>query len=91
MKINIKQDLNTASQIDKENIKSAIEDDCLKDRLIAPPKDGTINLFLYANSVSMFKILGTAKDSKNNFLFTFSYLNNSISYDLSLPSERGGK
>ena len=91
MEINFKQDSSTASLIDKENIKAAMEEDCLSNRLIVPPKDGIINIFLYSDSASMFKILGTAKDSNNKFLFTFSYLNPSITYNLSFPSEEGGK
>ena len=90
MEINIKQDLNTASQMDKENIKSAIEDTLNSGHFIPPPNDRIVNIYLYSDNNNMFKILGTAKDSNNQFLFTFSYLNNSMSYDSTLPSG-GGK
>ncbi|MDP2863025.1 MAG: hypothetical protein Q8N95_09565 [Desulfobacterales bacterium] len=90
MEINLKQDLKTVSSDDKENIKSEIEDTLKSGHLIAPPNDGIVNIFLYSDNNNMFKILGTAKDSNNNFLFTFSYLNNSMSYD-STPPSGGGK
>jgi hypothetical protein len=87
MEINFKQDTSTASVTDKENIKTALGEDLLKGYPIVPPKDETINVFLYSDNIATFKISGTVKDSNNQFLFTFSYFDGSItSYDWSLPS-----
>lgn len=89
MKIIFKQVSNAALHNDKENIKSMIKEDLLNNRPIIPPEDGIINIHLYPDNVPSFKILGTVEDSNNQFLFTFSYYNNSIAYNLSVPSPSG--